>query len=216
MTTPRRRALLAWTTTIAATALAVLPTTAHADSPRRASSSVVVAAGAEKALELADMYATNRQPLSLTAFAEHRDRVAEAVAGAIGADPATMRRAWAATTFEHQRAVLAAVSQLGVPYRRNTSIEGEGFDCSGLTSYAWSEAGLVLARQSGSQIRNAERLDATTAAAGDLVYYPGHVMMYLGVPGAVVHSPQPGESVEVLVLSERRSSKLQYGDPTAA
>jgi cell wall-associated NlpC family hydrolase len=213
-TTRRHRALLAWTAAVAATALATLPAAAHAGSPRRASSSVVVAAGAEQALRLADMYAASGQPIALTTFAEHRDRVAEAVATAIGVDPEVMRRAWGEASIEHQRAVLAAVSQLGVPYRRNTSVEGEGFDCSGLTSFAWRSGGLELARQSGAQIRNARSVDATTAEAGDLAYYPGHVMMYLGVPGAVVHSPQPGQTVEVLMLSERRSSNLRYGDPT--
>ena len=62
----------------------------------------------------------------------------------------------------------------------NTSKPGVGFDCSGLTTYAWGGPASSSHRQSGSQIST--RRHATDAAeAGDLVQYPGHVMMWLGV-----------------------------------
>ena len=48
--------------------------------------------------------------------------------------------------------------------------------------YAWGEAGFTLSRQSGSQISEADAREMATAKAGDLAQYPGHVMMYLGVP----------------------------------
>jgi len=35
-------------------------------------------------------------------------------------------------------ALLSALTQVGVPYRRNMSKVGIGFDCSGLTAYAWA------------------------------------------------------------------------------
>ena len=47
------------------------------------------------------------------------------------------------------------MTQVGVPYRTNTSQEGVGFDCSGLTTYAWARAGVELFRQSGTQINEA-------------------------------------------------------------
>ena len=109
-------------------------------------------------------------------------------------------------------ALAAALSQLGVAYRRNTSKPGVGFDCSGLTSYAWAQAGFDLARQSTAQIRAAAPRDLETAMAGDLVQYPGHVMMYLGVDRAVVHAVMPGRPVEVDVVKARRN--LKFGDPT--
>ena len=43
-----------------------------------------------------------------------------------------------------------------------------------------------------------------TAQAGDLVYYPGHVMMWLGVGRAIVHARQTGDPVMVDVFAERR------------
>jgi cell wall-associated NlpC family hydrolase len=39
-------------------------------------------------------------------------------------------------------AVSAAMSQQGVPYRYATSSPGVSFDCSGLTHYAWAQAGV--------------------------------------------------------------------------
>ena len=49
----------------------------------------------------------------------------------------------------HQEALLAALSQLGVAYRHATSDPAVGFDCSGLTSYAWGRAGVEIPHQSG-------------------------------------------------------------------
>ena len=88
------------------------------------------------------------------------------------------------------------------------------FDCSGLTSFAWRSAGHELTRQSGSQISQAERLARDTAKAGDLVHYPGHVMMYLGVGDAIVHSVQTGRTVEIDTISGRRRNSVRWGDPT--
>jgi hypothetical protein len=108
---------------------------------------------------------------------------------------------------------MAALSQLGVRYRRNTSIEGVGFDCSGLTSWAWGQAGVPLSRNSSSQIRSAGARSVESAQAGDLVQYPGHVMMWLGVELAVVHAPRTGRTVELALLPAFR--RVRLADPTA-
>ena len=47
--------------------------------------------------------------------------------------------------------IAAAMGQLGVPYVRYTSSPGVSFDCSGLTSYAWGQAGVYLPHQSRAQ-----------------------------------------------------------------
>jgi cell wall-associated NlpC family hydrolase len=109
-------------------------------------------------------------------------------------------------------ALLAAFTQLGVPYRRNTSKPGQGFDCSGLTTYAWGEAGFVLQRQSTAQIRASAARDEMSAQAGDLVQYPGHVMMWLGVDRSIIHAPYTGRNVEVDAVSARH--RVRFGDPT--
>ena len=50
--------------------------------------------------------------------------------------------------------------------------------------------------------------------AGDLIHYPGHIMMYLGVDDAIVHSVQTGRTVEVDTLSQRHRDRVRWGDPT--
>jgi hypothetical protein len=127
-----------------------------------------------------------------------------------------MIEAWAAAPVGHQLAVLAAMTQVGVPYRRNTSQENVGFDCSGITTFAWARAGVELVRQSSAQIQNAARIDRSEAKAGDLVQYPGHVMMYLGVGDAVIHSVMTGRTVELDTISERRTNSVRFGDPSRA
>ena len=122
-----------------------------------------------------------------------------------------MARAWASADVEHQKALLAALTQLGVPTGRTRRKPGVGFDCSGLTTYAWAEAGVSLPRQSGAQITAAAERDEDTAEAGDLVYYPGHVMMYLGVDDADRPRLQPRERRRAVCC--RASARLRYGDP---
>ena len=68
---------------------------------------------------------------------------------------------WAATTDQRMVAVLAALSQVGVPYRGYKAIPGYGFDCSGLTSYAWGVAGV----SAGRTTRARRSLAATPHAA---------------------------------------------------
>jgi len=148
-------------------------------------------------------------------LAWHRAQTARYVAKQLGYDEFAMIDAWSRTSLDHQRAVLGALSQVGVPYRTNTSIEDEGFDCSGLTTFAWAGAGHQLTRQSGSQISDAEPRTRETAMAGDLIHYPGHIMMYLGVEDAIVHSVQTGRTVEVDTISQRRRNSVRWGDPTS-
>lgn len=140
-----------------------------------------------------------------------RDELAAVVAPLVGLDAVQLAAAWAAADAPHQRAMIAALTQVGVAYRRNSSRPGVSFDCSGLTTFAWASAGVALPRSSSQQIRFGARRDASTAQAGDLVYYPGHVMIWLGVGRAVVHSSDPRRGVEVR-LSKR--SSLRYADPT--
>jgi cell wall-associated NlpC family hydrolase len=141
-----------------------------------------------------------------------RNATADAVAAEFGLDAGDVRQAWSRAGHQHQIAVLAALSQLGVEYRSNTSEPGVGFDCSGLTAYAWGRAGVSLYRQSGVQISNAAPRDHSSALAGDLVQYPGHVMMYLGVGDAIVHASNPETDVELSTLRDRSYS---WGDPSA-
>lgn len=164
---------------------------------------------------LADLhnYQSSGDPSMFARYGSLRDGIATAIAGRLDIVPARMIAAWKAADTDHQTALMAALSQLGVPYHHNTSRAGEGFDCSGLTTYAWGLAGANLTRQSGAQIRAAAARTHDTATAGDLAYYPGHVMLYLGVDGAIVHAPNTGRNVQVDSIASRRS--LRFGDPSA-
>ncbi len=144
-------------------------------------------------------------------FVSTRDALAASIAVRLGIDPARMKNAWSDADMPHQTALLAALSQLGVPYRRNMSAPGVGFDCSGLTAYAWSVAGQDIPHQSRTQINAAGSRNANTAQAGDLVYYPGHVMMYLGVDLAIVHAPNSGRTIEVGFAPARRG--VRFANP---
>jgi hypothetical protein len=141
-----------------------------------------------------------------------RHGIAVVVAERLLVDPVALEEAWRRADTPHQKALMGALSQLGTPYRTNTSKPGVGFDCSGLTTYAWAQAGVALPHQSGSQISSIARRTLDTAEAGDIVYYPGHAMMWLGVGTAIVHAPYTGRTVEVDFVSKGHRS-VRIGDP---
>ena len=168
---------------------------------------------AQRAVNFYDDYVESGDLGDYLVYAAHRTATARLAARQLGYDEFEMIDAWKSTSLEHQRAVLAAMTQVGVPYRRNASREGVAFDCSGLTLFAWRSTGVELDRISSDQISEAAEVDRDEAKAGDLAYYPGHVMMYLGVDNAVVHSPTAGRTVEVDTFSDRRAARVQFGDP---
>ncbi len=148
------------------------------------------------------------------AFARLRRSTVELVADRLELDPDELEAAWADADINHQTALLAALTQVGVPYKKFAMKPGVGFDCSGLTSFAWGQAGFNLPHNSTRQIRAADPRTRETAQAGDLLRYPGHVMMWLGVGQAVIHSPQPRQFVEVRILATRSMNRSTFGDPT--
>jgi len=149
-------------------------------------------------------------------FPARLSSVANTVAAKLEVDGERLRQAWVAADRAHQVALLSALTQVGVPYHRNSSKVGIGFDCSGLTAFAWGQSGVELAHRSTTQLRNAAKRTIDTAEAGDLVYYPGHVMLWLGVDNLIVHAPQSGRDVEVTHITTRRAHSAKFGDPTGA
>jgi cell wall-associated NlpC family hydrolase len=143
-----------------------------------------------------------------------RREAAQIAAKRLALDPAELEAAWADSDIQHQTALLAALTQVGVPYKKFAMKPGIGFDCSGLTSFAWSQAGFSIPRNSTQQIRAADPRTYDSAQAGDLLRYPGHVMMWLGVGEAVIHSPRPRQFVEVKILTARSMKRSTFGDPT--
>ena len=155
-----------------------------------------------------------RSSIESASFVAWRAKVAADVANVLELDATHLEEAWSRADVDHQIALMAALSQLGTPYKRRASQPGVAFDCSGLTGWAWSQAGHVLPRNSTLQWRAGDARTPETAQAGDLLRYPGHVMMWLGVDGAIVHSPRPGGVVEVRHLSDRSLRRSKFFDPS--
>ena len=205
---------LAVAAAVAGVGITAFGASTHAAGAERNELADEIAAAADDAVEAYDELLASESLGDYLVYAARRTETARLAARELGYDEFQFVDAWKNTTLDHQRAVLAAMTQVGVPYRTNTSAEDEGFDCSGLTFYAWQESGTELFRQSGSQIDAAEQLDRDEAKAGDLVHYPGHVMMYLGVDDAVVHSVNTGRTVEIDTISTGKIDRVTFGDPT--
>ena len=120
---------------------------------------------------------------------------------ACGSEP-ELRRADAEAS-PGQRAALAALAQVGVPYRYGGQ-SPSGFDCSGLVHYAYLDAGVSTPRTTQQLWSAARTIKQDELQAGDLLFFRidgkmSHVGIYLG-EGRFVHAPQSGRSVSVASL----------------
>lgn len=100
-------------------------------------------------------------------------------------------------------AVAAARSQIGVKYVKNAATENEAFDCSGLTMWAWQQAGVSLPHQSRRQFSSSPRIPVEYIEPGDLIFFYNpitHVGIYVG-DGMMVDAPGVGRSVRLTAVS---------------
>jgi cell wall-associated NlpC family hydrolase len=86
-------------------------------------------------------------------------------------------------------AVRHALAQQGTPYVWGGTSPGSGLDCSGLTQYAYAQAGVELPRLAEEQDVGT-RVDPAAALPGDLVVWDGHVAMVVG-NGLMVEAGDP-------------------------
>lgn len=102
------------------------------------------------------------------------------------------------------RAIAAARSRLGAPYVWGAT-GPSSFDCSGLTQWAYRQAGLVIPRTSRQQYAGLPHVPLDQLAPGDLVFYATdvsdpstihHVGMYLG-GGLSIYAPETGDVVKI-------------------
>ena len=107
------------------------------------------------------------------------------------------------------------MSQLGVPYRYATANPGVSFDCSGLTSWAWGQAGVSLPHYSKAQFEMLPQVPADQAQPGDLIFYRnpvGHVAIYIG-SGQMIHAPRTGDVVKISTVNWSKVRDGTVGRP---
>lgn len=99
-------------------------------------------------------------------------------------------------------AIAWARSKVGTPYLWGATGPTR-FDCSGLTMWSYSQAGLSIPRTSRAQYAGLTHVPVSDLQPGDLVFYATntsdpntihHVAMYLG-DGMVIHAPHTGDVV---------------------
>ncbi|MFC9282788.1 NlpC/P60 family protein [Streptomyces collinus] len=124
----------------------------------------------------------------------------------------------AVTTKQAAIAINAATRMIGTPYswgggnesgpstgtccspKGRSGAETSGFDCSGLTLYAYAKAGIALPRTAAQQYAASEPVKPGQVRPGDLVFYGSslssihHVGIYIG-GGWILDAPRPGTEV---------------------
>lgn len=122
-----------------------------------------------------------------------------------------------AAASKGETAARAALRWLGTPYSWGGGTASgpsygighgsgiHGFDCSGLTMYAWAQAGVQLDHWTGTQWTSGPHIPLDQLRRGDLVFFgritsnPGdihHVGLYIG-DGRMVEAPYTGASVRI-------------------
>ena len=90
-----------------------------------------------------------------------------------------------------------------MPYRYGGA-DRQGFDCSGLVYYAYSNAGKRVARTTAGLWSSLKPVAKNRLQVGDVLFFnidgkPSHVGLYLG-RGKFVHAPSTGRHVVVADL----------------
>ena len=110
-------------------------------------------------------------------------------------------------------AVGAAKSVIGTQYVWGSADPSVGFDCSGLTSWAWGQAGVYIPHSSASQYSSLPQVPLGSVQPGDLIFYYSpisHVALYIG-GGQIVHATHPGADGAVHI-----DSMYGYDPPVGA
>lgn len=108
------------------------------------------------------------------------------------------------------RAIDAAKQVLGTQYVFGSADPNVGFDCSGLTMWAWAQAGVSLPHSSEMQYAMLPHVDPSQMEPGDLLFFYSpisHVALYIG-GGLMIHARHPGPGGEVQI-----GSVSGYGTP---
>jgi len=85
---------------------------------------------------------------------------------------------------------------VGNPYVAGGTSLTDGADCSGFTSAVFREFGINLPRSSSSQATVGREVSYSEAQPGDILYYGGHVAIYIG-GGQIVHASTPATGIKI-------------------
>jgi cell wall-associated NlpC family hydrolase len=145
-------------------------------------------------------------------LAEEERRRQAAAAAAAAAARLSQLGLLDATTAPGTQWALAAMSaartKLGVPYTWGAT-GPDTFDCSGLTGWAYRQAGLSLPRTSREQWYAGFHPPLNQLAPGDLLFWATdlsdprtihHVALYIG-KGQMIHAPRTGDVVRVALVN---------------
>lgn len=134
--------------------------------------------------------------------------------------PVSAGKTTAAISANHfgDRAVAAALQQVGVPYRYGGN-SPSGFDCSGLVQFSYAHAGKTVPRTTGALWADALPVSDNKLRKGDLLFFSiagkmSHVGMYIG-DGRFVHAPASGKRVSIESLKNEyyRKALIRAGRP---
>ncbi|ANY06783.1 C40 family peptidase [Pseudonocardia sp. HH130630-07] len=187
-TAPALRVAVVASTAAAAAALSVLPAATAAPAPDATAAPAATPAVATAATVARDV-APAATVLPLTTGGPAVQNVA---AAARAADPA------ARAAGKRSSALSTAMDQIGKPYRWGAT-GPSAFDCSGLISYAYAQAGSDVPRTSRAQAGTGQKVSKSALKPGDLVFFyspVSHVGIYIG-DGQIVHASTSGEPVKV-------------------
>lgn len=148
------------------------------------------------------------------AYVSARRVVSDEVARRVSLRPSVLHRAWSRAPRDHQIAVLAALTQLGVPYIEGKEDPYVRMDCSGLLWWAWRVAGVDMPRQAVSQLDPLMRVPRKKAIVGDIVGEGQHVQMYLGAGLAMLHAPFRGKLVKFKIMSDTQAARVAWANPS--
>ncbi|MGY1652369.1 C40 family peptidase [Geodermatophilus sp. SYSU D01119] len=146
-----------------------------------------------------DAYEADFARLSAAEQAE----VTAALAGPVLDAPSAATAAAAAPGPAAATAVQTALGQIGDPYVWGAS-GPDGFDCSGLTQYAYAAAGISLPHSSKAQSTMGTPVSRSELLPGDIVYFyspVSHVGIYIG-DGKMVHARTFGQPVAVTSVDQ--------------
>lgn len=86
---------------------------------------------------------------------------------------------------------------VGIKYVYGGKSRATGLDCSGFVYNVLKQAGLSNTYRTSDSLRSWTRsVPKSQARAGDLVFGPGHVGIYLG-DGMMIDAPRPGKTIQV-------------------